>query len=110
MAPKASQSCPPQLWNSHPGHRFKTNKVKGRQHKTLMAVSNPHEMTCNLWGLLLKGHLPLFIPMTSILHSGLGGHLKGDGKTSVLCDIFTSPGVYLPSFSSPQHGEFQISF
>lgn len=59
MAPKASQSCPPQLWNSHPGHRFKPNKVKGRQHKTLMAVSNAHEVTCSLWGLLLKGRLPL---------------------------------------------------
>lgn len=55
MAPKTSQSCPPQLWNSHPGHRFKTNKVKGRQHKTLMAVSNAHEMTCSLWGCSSKG-------------------------------------------------------
>lgn len=47
----------------------------------------------------LKGPVPLFIPMTSILQSGLCITLRGQKTFSAVKTISLSPGLYFPSFT-----------
>lgn len=80
---------------SHLGHRFKANNIKGHQHKKFMVVLDSHEMTHNIWGVLLYGHPPLFIPRTVFDIQVCGSF---DRKSSWLCKIFTKPRSLSPKF------------
>lgn len=119
MEPKASQVPPATALELSSGAQVQGQQrqmAATQQAGDIVGFTATCGVHCNVEGALLNGHFPLFIPMTSILQSGLCVILRGQENFPAVKTILTKPRSLFPKLhnsfipSLPNTGSFKFVF